>query len=127
VSAAAFGGGDAALWLALLPAWVATYAMVAPVVAILSAVFPRDVDLSKIGNGSNAHQAAGLLSVLSLCVGGAPSLLLVLLATRFLHRPALAPLFTFGWCLVAIVVSWIAFVPVRRLVASRTETLAQYY
>lgn len=127
VSAAAFGGGDPALWLALLPAWIATYAMVAPVVAVLSAVFPREVDLSKIGNGSNAHQAAGLLSVLSLCAGGAPSLLLVLLATRVLHRPALAPLFTFGWCLVAIVVSWIAFVPVRRLVASRTETLAQYY
>ncbi len=127
VAAAVFGGGDPALWLTLPMAWIATYVMVAPVVAALSAVFPREVDLSKIGNGSNAHQAAGLLSVVTLCAAGAPSLLLLLLATRWLHKPALAPLLTSLWCVVAIVLSWFIFVPVRRLVASRRETLAQYY
>ena len=127
VSATVFGGGDPSLWLALFPAWIATYALVAPIVAALSAVFPRQVDLSRIGNGSNAHQAAGLLSVLSLGASGAPSILLVLVATRVLHNPALAPLFTFVWCLVAIGVSWFVFAPVRRLVTSRIETLAQYY
>jgi hypothetical protein len=59
-------------------------------------------------------------------VCGAPSLLLVLLATRWLHRPGLAPVFTLGWCLVAIAVSYLLFMPVRRLVHSRLETLAQY-
>jgi hypothetical protein len=127
VAAGAFGGGDPVLWLTLLPAWIATYAMVAPAVAVLSAIFPREVDLSRIGNGSNAHQAAGLLSVLALAAGSVPSVLLVLLATRVLHRPALALLFTSGWCLLALAISWFAFVPVRRLVSSRTETLAQYY
>jgi len=127
VAAAAFGGGNPILWLTLLPAWIATYAMVAPVVAALSAVFPREVDLSRIGSGSNAHQAAGLLSVLALCTAGAPPLLLVLLATRWLHRPALAALLASGWCVVAIVISWFVFIPVRQLVASRRETLAQYY
>jgi hypothetical protein len=127
LSAAVFGGGDPMLWLALVPAWIATYVLIAPVAAALSAVFPRDVDLSRIGNGSNAHQAAGLLSMLSLCASGAPSILLVLLATRLLHKPALAPLFTLAWCFVALAVSWFVFAPVRRLVASRTETLSQYY
>ena len=126
VAAAVFPGGRLALWLALPPAWIATYALIAPVTATLSAIFPREVDLSRIGNGSNAHQAAGLLSVLALAVSGVPSLLLVLLATRWLHRPALAPLFTLGWCLVALAVSYAAFVPVRRLVQARLETLSQY-
>jgi hypothetical protein len=126
ISAAVFPGGEPALWLALPPAWIATYVAIAPIVAALSAIFPREVDLSRIGNGSNAHQAAGLLSVLALAVCGAPSLLLVLLATRWLHRPGLAPVFTLGWCLVAIAVSYLLFMPVRRLVHSRLETLAQY-
>jgi hypothetical protein len=126
VSAAVFPGGNPALWLALPSAWIATYATIAPIVAALSAIFPREVDLSRIGSGSNAHQAAGLLSVLGLAVSGLPSLLLVLLATRWLHRPALAPLFTFGWCLIALASSYVLFVPVRRLVQSRLETLGQY-
>lgn len=126
VSATVFPGGRPALWLALLPAWVATYALIAPVAAALSAIFPREVDLSRIGSGSNAHQAAGLISVLALAASGLPSLLLVLLATRWLHRPTLAPLFTFAWCAVAIAVSYAVFVPVRRLVQGRLETLSQY-
>jgi hypothetical protein len=127
ISAAVFPGGHPALWLALPLAWLATYLLVAPVAAALSAIFPREVDLSRIGNGSNAHQAAGLLGMLTLVTSGTPSLLLVLFATRWLHRPALAPLFMFGWCLVALAICWALFVPVRKLVARRCETLAQYY
>jgi hypothetical protein len=127
VSAAVFGGGSLPLWLALLPAWIAIYAMMTPIFAALSSVFPRQVDMSRIGSGSNPHQAAGLLSVLSLCAAGAPALLLILLATMLLHRPMLAPVFTVAWCVVAILVSWLVFVPVRRLVTSRIETLAQYH
>ena len=127
ISAAVFPGGNPALWLALLPAWIATYAIVAPIAAALSAIFPREVDLSRIGNGSNAHQAAGLLGMLTLVAAGAPSLLLAMLATRWLHRPALAPLFISGWCIVALVLSYLLFFPVRELVVRRRETLAQYY
>ena len=44
----------------------------------------------------------------------------------WLHRPRLAPLFLLAWCALAFGISYLLFIPVRRLVASRCETLAQY-
>ena len=122
-----FGGGHPALWLALLVSMIATYVLVAPVAAALSAIFPRSVDLSSIGHASNAHQGAALLGLLSFVLSAVPSGLLVLLATRVLRRPELAALFVIVWCGLAFGVSHVLFVQVRRLVASRCETLAQYY
>jgi hypothetical protein len=37
------------------------------------------------------------------------------------------PLFLLAWALVAYGIGQLLFIPVRRLVASRCETLAQYY
>jgi len=126
IAAAVFPGGDLALWIAVVPAWIATYALVAPVVAALSAVFPRSVNLSSIGSGSNAHPAAAVLGLLTFLLASAPSALLVLLAARWMHRPGLAPAFTLAWCVIALALSRILFVPLQRLLASRCETLAQY-
>lgn len=122
-----FPGGDPFLWLALPFGLLATFVLVSPVAAALSAMFPRTVDLSSIGHGSNAHQAAGLLGMLSYVVASAPAVGVVLLGTRFLHRPPLVPFFMLIWCALALAVSWMLFVPVRRLVASRCENLAQHY
>jgi len=115
------------LWLGVVFAAIATYALLAPVAAALSAIFPKAVDLNGIGNSSNAHQAAGLLGMLAFVISTAPSALLALAAIQFLHRLELVPLFLFVWALVACGVSRLLFIPVRRLVASRCETLAQYY
>lgn len=120
-------GGGVALWLALALALIATYVLLAPASAALSAVFPKSVDLSSIGNASNAHQAATLLGMLAFVLTSAPSVLLALVAIGWLHRPELAPLFMLAWCAVACGISYVLFIPVRRLVASRCETLAQYY
>jgi hypothetical protein len=122
-----FGGGHPALWLALLFSIIATYSLVAPVAAALSAVFPRSVDLSSIGHASNAHQGAAILGLLSFAVSALPSALIVFVATRLFQRPPLALLMMVIWCGVAIVISRLLFIPVRRLVANRCETLAQYY
>jgi hypothetical protein len=122
-----FPGGNPALWIGLFIGLAATYILVAPIAAALSAVFPRTVDLSSIGNGSNAHQAAGLLGLLSFVVCGIPSALLALVSVHLLHRPELTPLFLGAWLVFAAVASWLLFIPVRRLVASRCETLAQHY
>lgn len=127
LSALLFPGGHPALWIALLLALAAIYVLVAPVAAALSAMFPRAVDLSSIGNGSNAHQAAGLLGMLAFVAAAVPCVLLSLLATRYFERPELAPVFLIVWLAVVSAVSRLLFVPVRRLVASRCETLAQYY
>ena len=120
-------GGSPALWIALAFAVVATFVLMAPAAAALSAVFPKTVDLNSIGTGSNAHQGAALLGMLAFVVSAAPSLLLTLAATKLLHRSELAPLFLLAWCAAAFAIAYLLFIPVRRLVASRCETLAQYY
>ena len=56
----------------------------------------------------------------------APCAVLVIVATRLFDRPSLAPVFVFAWCAVAFVIAHLVFGPVRRLVASRCEALAQY-
>lgn len=121
-----FGGGNPALWLALLFGIVATYVLMAPAAAALSATFPRAVDLSSIGHASNAHQAAALLGLLSVAASMAPSVVLVMLALRVWHSALLAALFLGVWALLAIVLSRLLFIPVRRIVASRCESLTQY-
>ncbi|HMC76117.1 MAG TPA: hypothetical protein VKH34_03260 [Vicinamibacterales bacterium] len=119
-------GGRLALWVALALALVATFVLMAPAAAALSAVFPKAVDLGSIGNASNAHQGATLLGMLVFVLSAAPSGLLAFLAIGWLRRPELAPLFMLAWCALAFAVSYLLFIPVRRLVASRFETLAGY-
>lgn len=126
VSAALFRDGAAPLWLALPLALLASCAIVAPVAASLSAVFPKTVDLSSIGNASNAHQAATLLGLLCFIISALPALGIVMLSTRLLGRPQLAPVLMGGWCLAAVGISWAAFVPVRALVAARAESISQH-
>jgi hypothetical protein len=120
-------GGHPALWLAMPLALIASYVLLAPAAAALSAVFPKTIDLNSIGTNGNAHQAAGLLGMLSFAAAIAPTALLVYAAVKLLHRPDLAPLFLLGWCAIAVGLAQLLFIPVRRLVASRVETLAQYY
>jgi hypothetical protein len=120
-------GGSASLWIALALAVIATYVLLTPVSAALSAVFPKTVDLNSIGQGSNAHQGATLLGMLAFLVSVAPSVLLTFVAIQILHRSGLAPLFLAAWCAAAFAIAYLLFIPVRRLVARRCETLAQYY
>jgi hypothetical protein len=116
-------GGHPALWLSVPLTLVATYLLVAPAAAVLSAMFPRAVDLNSIGRGSNAHGAAGLLGTLAFAVSGAPCLLLVLLATKFFERPALAPIFLTAWGVVCAGLSVALFSAAASLFERRRENL----
>ena len=127
LSAAIFRGSQPLLWVGLIFAVVATYVLLAPAAAALSAIFPKTVDLNSIGNNSNAHQAAGLLGMLAFAVSAAPAVVLTLVTLSVLHRPALLPAFLLVWAAVALGISQLLFIPVRRLVVRRCETLAQYY
>jgi hypothetical protein len=120
-------GGSPALWVALGLAVIATYVLLTPVSAALSAVFPKAVDLNSIGQGSNAHQGAALLGMLAFVVSTAPAGLLAFVAIKVLHRSELAPLFLGAWCVTACAIAYLLFIPVRHLVTRRSETLAQYY
>jgi hypothetical protein len=119
-----FPGGSPALWLCLPLAYVAISLLVAPVAAMASATFPRVVDMNSIGRGSNAHGLAGLVGILSFVGAGAPCLLLVLLATRWLERPLLAPVFLLAWCGVAFIFSRLLFVVSRKVFDKRRENFA---
>jgi hypothetical protein len=122
-----FPSGPAAHWVGLVFAVIATYALMAPAAAALSAIFPKTADLNSIGNSSNAHQGAGLLGMLAFAAALAPAGLLTFLALRVLRRPDFVPLFMFAWCVFALTASYLLFIPVQRLVESRRESLAQYY
>jgi hypothetical protein len=122
-SFALFPGGSPALWLAIPLGLLSTSLLVAPVAAICSAMFPRVVDMNSIGRGSNAHGLSGLLGILAFGAAGAPSLLLVMAAARWL-RPSFAPVLLLAWCGVTYLICRLLFVPARAVFASRRENLA---
>lgn len=120
-----FPGGNVAMWLTVPPGFLATMLLVSPIAAALSALFPRAVDLNSIGRASNAHTVATLLGMAAAGVGVGMAALIVVLATRVFDRDALAPVLMLAWCVVSLYVARLLFIPVRRLLASRRENLAQ--
>jgi hypothetical protein len=120
---ALFPGGDPAVWACIPLVAVATYVLVAPVAAILSAVFPKAVDLNSIGSGSNAHGAAGLLGMLSFVLAAAAGGLIAAVTGTFSGRPALAPLAVAIWILVALVASAALFRVAAGVFERRRENL----
>jgi hypothetical protein len=122
-SAALFPGGDPALWACVPLALLATYLITAPAAVALSAIFPRRVDLTSIGHGSNAHGAAGFIGT-AVCMGSAASCLVpVTIATRLLHQPRLAPLLLAVWILMGTAFCGLSLGPLSRLVDRRRESL----
>ena len=124
VSVALFPAGSPALWAAIPLGLLAIYFLVAPAAAVFSAVLPRVVDLNSVGRGSNAHGLAGLLGLLTFLAAAVPCVLLMLIALKWLDRPALVPVFQLAWCLVAYAIGRLLFVPARRIFARRRENLA---
>jgi hypothetical protein len=119
-----FPGGAAPLWLCLPLGLIATYLLVSPAAAIFSAMLPKLADLSSIGGKGNAHGLAGLLGLLSFVVSTVPSVILVLIATKLLDRPWLAPALLLAWCAIAFVLSRMLFAVARGIFVSRRENLA---
>jgi hypothetical protein len=123
VSFSAFPGGSLALWLSLPLAFAATYLIAAPGAAALSALFPRAVDLNSIGQGSNPHAAANLLGFAMILASGAPAVLIVVVLSGLLHRPALTPIAMAIWCGAAFAANRLLFRAVEGLVDKRRENL----
>ena len=119
-----FPGGSLALWLSVPLGFLATYILATPAAAVLSTLFPRAVDLNSIGSRSNAHGLAGLLGLLAFLAAGAPPALVVIVTTRVLDRPALAPMTLLIWCVLALVTCRLLLSAVSRLFNARRENLA---
>jgi hypothetical protein len=110
--------------MALVLAVVAIYFVAAPAAAVLSALFPRVVDMNSIGKGSNAHGVAGFLGLAAFAIAALPPLALTFVATRLLERPSIAPLLLLIWCGIAFVVARLLFIPAEKLFDERRENLA---
>jgi hypothetical protein len=119
-----FPSANFAIWLSIPLTLVATYLLIAPVAAVLSAIFPRAVDLNSIGRGSNAHGAAGLLGTLTALIAGVPCAMLILLAARVLHQTALAPIFLLVWVGICLAVDVFFFRMAAAIFDRRKENLA---
>jgi len=117
-------GGSPALWLAIPLALLSTYFLVAPAAAILSALFPRVVDLNSIGRGSNAHGLAALLGMISFIVSILPAVLIAFAASAWMHSTTLVPILMMFWCIVSYGIGKLLFIPARRIFARRRENLA---
>ena len=116
-------GGDPALWPCIPLTAIAAYVTAAPVAAILSAIFPRAVDLNSIGRGSNAHGAAGLLGMLVFIAAAAPGVLLTMLVGVAMQRPVLAPLAIVVWIVVSLGISLVLFRLAADIFDRRRENL----
>ena len=89
---------------------IAAYLIVAPIAAMLSAIFPRPVDLNSIGRGSNAHGAAGLLGMLAFLAAAAPGTLLISLVVGVCSgRPGLAAVLLLVWTAICLGISLVLF------------------
>jgi beta-lactamase regulating signal transducer with metallopeptidase domain len=111
------------MWLCVPLTLLSAYLLVAPVAAILSAIFPRAVDLNSIGRNSNAHGAAGLLGMLCFLAAGAPGMGITLAVARALGRPALAPVALLLWTALCLGISLLLFRAAEAVFERRRENL----
>ena len=118
------GSRAIASWAAIPIALLSVYFLAAPVAAVLSAMFPRVVDLNSIGRGSNPHGLAGLLGFVTFLAAGAPNVAIALAATRWLGRPLLTLGLLIAWSAITFLIGRGLFVIARRIFATRRENLA---
>jgi hypothetical protein len=118
------GGGSAWLWTAILSGALSAYIILSPVAALLSLVFPRTVDLSSIGQGSNAHQAAGLLGVLAFGFACVPPAALALIGLRTMESEPATTALLVAWTATSLVPARLGFLVAERLLEKRRENLA---
>ncbi len=118
-----FPGVSPALLLAVLLGGLATHFVLAPVNALLSAVFPKRVDLGKLGAAGKPHSAAALLSFGAQILASLPAAACILVAWRVLGRLALAPVFTGALAIAAGIAAVAAMPLVARAVVARRENL----
>jgi len=117
-------GGPSLAWVTVLLGAAATYVMITPVAAAMSATLPRTADLSKTGPGGNPHGLAVLIgTVATMALSAVPGLVLVLVQDRG-GLPGLAAAISALWLALAVAVAAILLGPVSRIVAERRENLA---
>ncbi|HUF24890.1 MAG TPA: hypothetical protein VMN81_12235 [Vicinamibacterales bacterium] len=114
---------SAAHWIVLVLGAVAAFVLIAPLAAILSAVFPKHVDMGSIGQKSNAHPAAGLAGGLLIFASGGPAVAAGLVGFRHFQSGGTAVGLASAWLAVALLLHWVFWKVAVRTFDNRRETL----
>jgi hypothetical protein len=96
-----------AYWVVLVLGTVAAFLVIAPFAVILSAVFPKHVDLASIGQKSNAHAAAGFIGMMVVVAAAAPAAAAGVAGFRFLESASAAVGLTALWLIAALALHWV--------------------
>jgi hypothetical protein len=112
-----------ALWAAVLVAAVSSYLILAPASSLISAIFPKAVNMNRLSGASNPTGRVPARRRLTGASCGPP--LLVAGGTYFATQsPILVLLAVLGYAVVAAAVSLLLAHAAARVVASRRENLA---
>lgn len=113
-----------ASWLMLGAALLAVSLLVSPIAAMLSAAFPRKVDLNSIGRQSNAHGVASILGIAAFVAAGVATIGVAAAASSWLASPAARVGALLLWCGISALTCWLLFRPARRMFSARRDNLA---
>jgi len=111
------------LWPAVLLVAASAACLAAPVFTALSAVFPKAVDLSRMGRSSQPHQLAGFLALVTTGLAFLPGLGLGAGVYALSRSPLVVLAAEAGWLAVTLTVARFALRLVGRLVDARREAI----
>lgn len=117
------GSVHPAFWLLLAIGGVAAFLALAPFAAMLSAVFPKYVDMNSIGQKSNAHPVAGLAGGVLTFASAAPAIGAGVLGFRVMHSATAAIGLAMGWLLLALLIHVVFWKAAVATFERRRETI----
>lgn len=124
VGATLLRGPSPLLWpAAALLAGLGAYALLAPLVAWLSMLLPKAVDLSRVGQGGKPHGGAALIGFAALPFALMPPAALGALALAGWGSPTLLLLVEALWLVVAVAAAWFFLRFSESLLARRREAI----
>ena len=113
--------GALPLWPAVLLVAASAACLVAPVFTALSAVFPKAVDLNRMGRSSQPHQLAGFLALLTTGLAFLPGLALAAGVYAWSRSPLAVVVAEAAWLAVTLAVARVGLALAGRLVDDRRE------
>jgi Na+/melibiose symporter-like transporter len=111
------------LWVSVLLGGAATYLLMSPAAAVMSAYFPVASDLSKTGTGGNPHGLAMFVGTVLVFVLGLPPGLIIAICFRVFESPGLTVTSMLIWTLIAGVISIPLLKFGARALSARKENL----
>ena len=94
--------GGVGEWLAVLLGALASYALITPIGALMSALLPVASDLRDTGTKGSAHGLATLAGTAAVAVSALPTVRIDVLVRQGGQRPQLALLLTATWAALAV-------------------------